>query len=615
MAFRYFSILIFLFNSTVCFSQWGAWEQIYSDSDITVELQYKLSSNSCDQGGKSNKFHYKVTGNLKSYDYYVNWKMDYVDCNGNVYFQQYSINIGSLGNLGIVESMDYIFQCTKLIKPFYENIASYSSEHGKGIKPNLISKDPESIIGMDKVSLGGSIDLMVNGGLLGSAADWVWYETKCGGVKLGSGSFLNVSPVNTTTYFVRAEGASNNTNCVEKTIKVVSKIPDRIVGNTEIYEGEETALTIEGGKLTIDAMWVWYTYDASYNLQKIGTGASIKVKPLTNAKYYVRAESANDISDKVEVNVNVKPNAPTTILGKKSVVFGASTTLTVEGGFLLPNQEYQWYEEKAGGRKIGNGQSIVVAPFDSTMYFVRIEGVKYFSDAVSASVLIIPEIGRKNSGFPHFNSLNFERNSVININYEISGARKEDRFDILIKGINKNKIILGQKKINVKLSNLNNGKGLIKWDYLQNDSLYKDKIYFELEATNNVNIPTFNHLLKSVAFPGWGDYRLRNKKYYFLFGVLSYSLLYGSYHFNQVATKNYNDYKLSYDSNAADNLFNKAVLNRNLSYASVAAAAIVWSVDLTAIIVKARKLKKDVTPSKYYSERDKYVFTGRSRLE
>ena len=70
------------------------------------------------------------------------------------------------------------------------------------------------------ICAGSSTTLTVNGGSLGTSANWQWYTGSCGGTSVGSGSTITVSPGTTTTYFVRAEGACNNTTCQSVTVTV-----------------------------------------------------------------------------------------------------------------------------------------------------------------------------------------------------------------------------------------------------------------------------------------------------------------------------------------------------------------------------------------------------------
>ncbi|MCK4700573.1 MAG: hypothetical protein KAT38_09570, partial [Bacteroidales bacterium] len=62
--------------------------------------------------------------------------------------------------------------------------------------------------------------LSVNGGYLGEDAEWHWYIDNCAENHVGTGVSINVSPDETTTYFVRAEGTANNTPCKGLAINV-----------------------------------------------------------------------------------------------------------------------------------------------------------------------------------------------------------------------------------------------------------------------------------------------------------------------------------------------------------------------------------------------------------
>ena len=69
-----------------------------------------------------------------------------------------------------------------------------------------------------------SIDELLNGldqtGGLGAGASYEWYTGSCGGTLVGTGETLPVTPTATTTYYVRAIGTCNTTDCEEITITV-----------------------------------------------------------------------------------------------------------------------------------------------------------------------------------------------------------------------------------------------------------------------------------------------------------------------------------------------------------------------------------------------------------
>lgn len=76
---------------------------------------------------------------------------------------------------------------------------------------------------------GGNTDISVVGGSLGTNATWNWYEDACPTgteTEIGTGATITVAPPNATTatitktYYVRAEGDCNNTECQSVTITI-----------------------------------------------------------------------------------------------------------------------------------------------------------------------------------------------------------------------------------------------------------------------------------------------------------------------------------------------------------------------------------------------------------
>ena len=58
---------------------------------------------------------------------------------------------------------------------------------------------------------------------MGTEASWEWYSGNCGGTgtHVGTGSPISVSPTDTTTYYVRAEGDCNITSCASICVEVI----------------------------------------------------------------------------------------------------------------------------------------------------------------------------------------------------------------------------------------------------------------------------------------------------------------------------------------------------------------------------------------------------------
>jgi PKD repeat protein len=75
---------------------------------------------------------------------------------------------------------------------------------------------PSSPLGINasqnSICVGGSTTLTVNG-TLNTGETWHWYSGSCGGIPVGTGSSITVSPTVTTLYFVRAENGTCYSGC------------------------------------------------------------------------------------------------------------------------------------------------------------------------------------------------------------------------------------------------------------------------------------------------------------------------------------------------------------------------------------------------------------------
>jgi len=367
------------------FAQSGkqAFVEIYSDSNIKVELQYNISANSCDQGGKQHKFQYRVTGRYRTSDYYLNWKMDYIDCNGNMYYQQNSLKIGmpkgdDISGGIVVSKLDDRFTAQSIEQFYYDVTASPKESTGSGLLALQHSKAPVGIDAPDQIFLGQTADITVRGGALGIGAQWVWYEGHCGGKPLGKGKSIRVSPGEAATYFVRAEGKNNTTTCVQKTIEVDKKSapPDAIMAKTKICRGENTTLSVSGGHLGLGANWVWYQNGCGS--KKFGTGNSITVSPTETGTYFVRAEGQLNTTNCVSLTVSVfeRSTDPVSIeySGANTICEGESIQLKVKGGRLSTDAIWKWYGGSCGGNVLATGSAARLSPSASTTIYARGEG-------------------------------------------------------------------------------------------------------------------------------------------------------------------------------------------------------------------------------------------------
>lgn len=88
-----------------------------------------------------------------------------------------------------------------------------------------------------------------DGGSLGSLAQWTWYKGACSGIPVAIGDSIEVLPDITTTYFLRAIGLCDTTNCVEITIETAPIPGIPVIINTDCF------LSVE---FVDDAIYTWY---------------------------------------------------------------------------------------------------------------------------------------------------------------------------------------------------------------------------------------------------------------------------------------------------------------------------------------------------------------------
>ena len=236
-----------------------------------------------------------------------------------------------------------------------------------------------------------NITLSLNGGVLGTNAQWAWYDDNCGGNQIGTGSSINLNPLSTTTYYARAIGECNNTVCEEINITTIPHyieldslsidsvfnpsdttwfIPDSVCPQSEVQLfAHFTGPFPNGYSIT------WY--QNSCGSTPIGVGDSIKVYPDSTTTYYARVigtcgESACKSISIATKDGSLAPNSITTTAN--NFCTGGSATLNIIGGQLGTGAQWAWYKGNCGGSIIGTGTSLSVTPASTTMYYARANG-------------------------------------------------------------------------------------------------------------------------------------------------------------------------------------------------------------------------------------------------
>lgn len=150
---------------------------------------------------------------------------------------------------------------------------------------NIISNPsiPAITATASSICSGNSVALTISSGDLNGASGWQWYTGGCGGVNVGSGTSITVSPSATTTFFVRGEGGCITPGpCASITINVNNGPSSAVLsGSNLICTGGSTNLqvAITNGNSPFTVVHTGGT------VSNYISGNSIAVSPLTTTTY------------------------------------------------------------------------------------------------------------------------------------------------------------------------------------------------------------------------------------------------------------------------------------------------------------------------------------------
>ncbi len=211
---------LIIFNTTTdCLQIYNhsAWNSIWCYSCAPSILLHPSDLSICDGVGAS--FYITAEGADLAYRWQVNTGTGWTDLStGGVYS---GVNTATLNISSASIGMDgYQYRCivSGSCSPEATSATATLSVYIASVAATSVTADD------DLLCTGESTTLRIVGGSLGDGAAWKWYSGSCGGTYVGTGDTLFVTPVSTTTYYVRAEGTCNTTICRSKSITVTSSI-------------------------------------------------------------------------------------------------------------------------------------------------------------------------------------------------------------------------------------------------------------------------------------------------------------------------------------------------------------------------------------------------------
>ena len=257
------------------------------------------------------------------------------------------------------------------------------------------SNDPTSLdVSNDSLCAAGDVNFTVNGGSLGTLANWELYSSSCTGTPIStstSNTFSNIAVSSSDTYFAKANGYCNTTTCVNTDVLLANTSTDPIsitTSDTIVCQNNNVILDVVGGSLGTGAQWNWYDDVCGGNL--VGQGSTLNVNPTSTTTYSVRAEGycnntlCEDITiqtyphyidlDSIRVDSVFNPSdtswyIPDTICPQTAVKLFAHYSGTLPNGYSIT-----WYENSCGSTPIGVGDSLEVMPNNTTIYYARVVG-------------------------------------------------------------------------------------------------------------------------------------------------------------------------------------------------------------------------------------------------
>jgi len=165
-----------------------------------------------------------------------------------------------------------------------------------------------SVKGTTTICQGQSVELTLLGGSLADDAVWKCYSASCGGTLILSSNskIFNLTPYSSTTYYFRAEGYCNTTNCISISVKVkqTSIEPTSIVTPNGMRKGDKVKLSLLGGNLGTNSKWVWYKGEVKED-NIVGEGDVIQVRAKSGKKYTVVAKS--DCGQTKPISITLTP--------------------------------------------------------------------------------------------------------------------------------------------------------------------------------------------------------------------------------------------------------------------------------------------------------------------
>ena len=200
-----------------------------------------------------------------------------------------------------------------------------------------------------------------------------WWKENQSGTTLSTRDSLVVSPLVTTTYFVRI---TTNKGCdtVLSTIVQVNPLPNiSISANpTHVCSGKQSTLTANGSNIVY---WEWNNQSQTQ---------SIDVFPQIPTRYYVTGTDTNGCSKRDSVFITIDNSPIHELINNDSICLGSSIPIQTSGTAY----QYHWYPSSELSSNIGS--NVISTPTVTTNYYVTYNTINGCSDTTFFTVHVYP---------------------------------------------------------------------------------------------------------------------------------------------------------------------------------------------------------------------------------
>ncbi len=187
----------------------------------------------------------------------------------------------------------------------------------------------------------------------------------------------------------------------------------------------------------------------------------------------------------------------------------------------------------------------------------------------------------------------FNKGNLI-VKYNINNSKQKDKIRVWINVFDSKKDTVYAKTWNGDANKLIDGgmNKLAIWDVKSDGLDITDSVSVKVSASIQNGLYLDNPFVLSTVFPGWGDYQIKPKKPYWIYGALAYSFIGSSMYLHSSSANSYDNYLGATTIEDKDNYYNKAKTSNTLSYVFLGAAGAIWIMDYVGLIKRTRQIKK-----------------------